>query len=108
MSRGGSTKATACVVSLLACASCALQAPKPVVPEVPQVFQNGTPGAAAVWPGEDWYRGFRSPTLDALITEAAGSNLDLEAARARLAQADARARPGGGAILPGVGGPRRP
>ena len=104
MSRGGSTMATACVVSLLACASCALQAPKPVVPAVPQVFQNGTPGTAAVWPGEDWYRGFRSPTLDTLITEAASSNLDLEAARARLAQADARARQAGAAILPSVDG----
>jgi outer membrane protein, multidrug efflux system len=104
MSRGGITVTTACAVSLLACASCALQAPKPRVPAIPEAFQNGTPDAPTAWPGEDWYRGFRSPVLDALITEAASSNLDLEAARARLAQADARARQAGAAILPTVDG----
>lgn len=104
MSRGGITMATAFAVSLLACASCALQAPKPGVPAVPEAFQNGTPDAPTAWPSEDWYRGFRSPVLDALITEAARSNLDLEAARARLAQADARARQAGAAILPTVDG----
>jgi outer membrane protein, multidrug efflux system len=104
MSWGRNPMAAACGVSLLACAGCALQAPKPVVPEVPQVFQNGTPTAPSLWPAKDWYRGFRSPALDALITEAAGSNLDLGAARARLAQADARARQAGAAILPSIDG----
>jgi NodT family efflux transporter outer membrane factor (OMF) lipoprotein len=96
--------ATACAVALLACASCALQAPKQGVPAVPEAFQNGAPNAPPAWPGEDWYRGFHSAVLDALITEAASSNLDLEAARARLAQADARARQAGAAILPTVDG----
>jgi len=104
MFRGGHKIATGCAVSLLACASCALQAPQAVRPDVPEAFQNGTPADSMAWPGEDWYRGFRSPALDTLITAAAGSNLDLAEARARLAQADARARQAGAAILPSVDG----
>src|SRR5580658_7830728 len=95
---------TACAVSVLACTGCALQAPKPVVPEVPAAFQNGPPGAPAAWPGKDWYRGFRSPALDALLTQAMSDSLDLAAARARITQADARARQAGAAILPSVDG----
>ena len=102
MFRGGNHWATACAVSLLACTSCALQAPKPVVPEVPAAFDNATPGATAAWPGKDWYRGFQSPALDGLLRTAASANLDLAAARARITQADARARQAGAAILPSV------
>jgi multidrug efflux system outer membrane protein len=95
---------TACAASVLACTGCALQAPKPVVSEVPAAFQNGPPGAPAAWPGKDWYRGFRSPALDALLTQAMSDSLDLAAARARITQADARARQAGAAILPSVDG----
>jgi NodT family efflux transporter outer membrane factor (OMF) lipoprotein len=91
-------------VSLLVCTSCALQAPKPVVPEVPPAFQQAAPGVPAAWPGKDWYRGFKSPPLDALLTTATSANLDLAAARARITQADARARQAGAAILPSLDG----
>jgi NodT family efflux transporter outer membrane factor (OMF) lipoprotein len=99
---GGNYMATACAVSLLACTGCALQAPQSAVPEVPAAFANGAPGAQADWPGKDWYRGFRSPALDALVAQASSANLDLAAARARVAQADQRARQAGAAILPSV------
>jgi outer membrane protein, multidrug efflux system len=102
MFRGGNHLAKACAVALLACTGCALQAPKPTVPEVPVAFDNGTPAGPAAWPGKDWYHGFASPELDALITQAASANLDLAGARARLIQADARARQAGAAILPSV------
>jgi multidrug efflux system outer membrane protein len=102
MFRGGNHLARACAVALLACTSCALQAPKPTVPEVPVAFDNGTPAGQAAWPGKDWYHGFASPELDALITQATSANLDLAGARARLTQADARARQAGAAILPSV------
>jgi NodT family efflux transporter outer membrane factor (OMF) lipoprotein len=101
MFRGGNHLAKACAVALLACTSCALQAPKPKLPEVPVAFANGTAGQVA-WPGRDWYHGFASPELDALISEATSTNLDLAGARARLTQADARARQAGAAILPSV------
>jgi multidrug efflux system outer membrane protein len=102
MFRGGNHLAKACAVALLACTSCALQAPKPTIPEVPGAFDNGTLAGPAAWPGKDWYRGFASPELDALITQAMSANLDLAGARARLTQADARARQAGAAILPSV------
>jgi multidrug efflux system outer membrane protein len=104
MFRGATHLVRACAVSVLACTGCALQAPKPVVPEVPAAFQNGPPGAPATRPGRDWYRGFRSPALDALLTQAMSDSLDLAAARARITQADARARQAGAAILPSVDG----
>jgi len=94
--------AAGCVVVLLAVAGCALQAPSPKSAELPAAFQNAAPAAAAVWPGKDWYRGFASAELDALITQAANTNLDLTAARARLVQADARARQAGATILPSL------
>ena len=94
--------ATACAAALLVCTGCALQAPKPPLPDVPAAFENGAPGGQAAWPSKDWYRGFKSRELDALIAQAASANLDLAAARARLTQADARARQAGAAILPSV------
>jgi multidrug efflux system outer membrane protein len=102
MFRGGNYLAKACAVALLGCTSCALQAPKPALPEVPAAFDNGTPAGQAAWPGKDWYHGFASRELDALITQATSANLDLAGARARLTQADARARQAGAAILPSV------
>ena len=101
MFRGRHYLATACTVALLACTSCALRPPEPVVPTAPGAFDNGT-GAVANWPGKDWYHGFRSAALDALVDQAANSNLDLAAATARVAQADDRARQAGAAILPSV------
>ena len=99
---GRNHMATACAVSLLACTSCALQAPRPVVPDVPAAFDSGPGAVQAAWPGKDWYRSFRSPALDLLVAQAASSNLDLAAASARVTQADERARQAGAAILPSV------
>ncbi|HTV78308.1 MAG TPA: efflux transporter outer membrane subunit [Steroidobacteraceae bacterium] len=92
----------ACAAALLAGSGCALRPPQPVAPAVPAQFANADAAANASWPGRDWYRGFDSPALDALIAEAATTNLDLAAATARVAQADQRARQAGAAILPGV------
>jgi outer membrane protein, multidrug efflux system len=50
----------------------------------------------------DWFRGFGSPELDDLIASAAQTNWDLQAADARIRQADARARAAGAALLPEV------
>jgi len=58
------------------------------------------PGGAA--PTQEWFRDFGSEELDALIASANTNSLDLQAANARLRQADARARAAGAAILPQV------
>jgi outer membrane protein TolC len=67
---------------------------------VPQAFEVGATGGK--WPAQEWYRDFGSEELNGLVDAAAHANLDIESARARVAQADARARQAGAAILPSV------
>jgi NodT family efflux transporter outer membrane factor (OMF) lipoprotein len=71
-------------------------------PKAPGAFENRADNRSAAWPSKEWYRGFGSDQLNTLIETAAGNNWDLAAARARVAQADARARAAGAAILPSV------
>jgi multidrug efflux system outer membrane protein len=68
-------------------------------PDVPAAFAsaNAQPGK---WPAEDWYHAFGSTELDSLIDAAVRANFDLQIARERVVQADARARQAGAAILP--------
>ncbi|HEX8783249.1 MAG TPA: TolC family protein, partial [Steroidobacteraceae bacterium] len=68
----------------------------------PVAFEHRPAAAGAEWPAEDWYRGFGSEELNALVDEAVRDNTDLTGARERVAQADARARQAGAAILPKV------
>jgi NodT family efflux transporter outer membrane factor (OMF) lipoprotein len=79
-----------------------LQPTKPPTVTLPTAFERALPADTANWPSKDWYHGFASPELDALIDQATSNNLDLSVARARVAQADARARQAGAAILPTV------
>lgn len=85
-------------------AGCALHEVSPKAPDLPAAFENRSTDNAQAWPSQDWYKGFGSPELQALIDQAAGSNLDLTMARARVKQADARARQARAAILPSVDG----
>ncbi len=91
-----------CVLIGCLCAGCSLQATKIPQPKLPAAFEWAPPGDPATWPSKDWYRGFGSVELDALISEAASNNLDLATAKARVAQADARARQARAGILPNV------
>jgi multidrug efflux system outer membrane protein len=84
------------------CGGCSLQATKPAEPALPAAFDGAAPNPSADWPSKDWYRGFASTELDALIAKAASNNLDIAAARARAEQADARARKAHAGILPTV------
>jgi multidrug efflux system outer membrane protein len=83
-------------------AGCALHETQPQAPVLPAAFEARSGEGGANWPSQDWYKGFGSPELQALIEEAASSNLDLTMARARVTQADARARQAGSAILPSI------
>ena len=91
-----------CVLIGCLCAGCSLQAAKPIEPALPAAFDGASAHAAVHWPSEEWYHGFASPELDGLIAAAISSNFDLTAARARIAQADARARQAHAGILPSV------
>ena len=87
--------------SLLAC-GCVTDTP-PQPPRIaPAAFEHGAASPRASWPAEDWYRGFGSDELNELVDLAVHDNTDLTVARERVAQADARARQAGAAILPKV------
>ncbi len=85
-------------------AGCSL-GPNDTRPEAasPDAFRAEAP-AGPVWPAADWWRGFHSPDLDRLIADAQGGNFDIQAAIARVAQADAQLRIAGSALLPAVTG----
>jgi NodT family efflux transporter outer membrane factor (OMF) lipoprotein len=69
--------------------------------DVPAHYLAAAPdGSGAAWPAEDWWRGFGSPQLDALIAQARAGNQDIAAAVARVVQADAQLRQAGAALLP--------
>ncbi len=52
----------------------------------------------------EWWQKFGDPTLDRLVAEAAGSNLELAAAEARLAQARAQRKAARSTFFPSIGG----
>jgi multidrug efflux system outer membrane protein len=77
--------------------------------DVPSAFENSATNQdsnvtnqASVSPTLNWYRAFSSQQLDQFVEWAQQNNLDLVEARARVTQADARARQAGAAILPSV------
>lgn len=70
--------------------------------DVPERWQWSDAGVG-VWPEPEWWRAFGSPELDRLMSGAVAGNRDLRAAVARIAQAEARAKIAGGALLPTVG-----
>jgi len=71
--------------------------------DVPESYRAASPGKPdAALPQLDWWREFRSPELTALIEEAQQVNLDIAAASARIAQADAQARIAGAPLLPSI------
>ena len=71
---------------------------------LPPAFRATAATAAAAWPSRDWWRGFGSPDLDRLIADAEANSFDIQAAAARVLQADAQIRISGAPLLPTVGG----
>jgi multidrug efflux system outer membrane protein len=69
---------------------------------LPAAWRGADPAGHAVWPAEDWWRGFGSPQLDTFISQAEAQNFDIAAAVARIREADAQARIAGAALLPSV------
>ena len=93
-----------CCASGVLASGCVAEKPLPPPPAAPALFEHATPPANAAWPSQDWYRGFGNQELDTLVDFAASHNTDLAQAGERVAQADARARQAGAAILPSVSG----
>jgi multidrug efflux system outer membrane protein len=91
------------LVFALALVGCATQKLSPPAQVLPGSFEGGHGGGALrPWPSKNWYRDFDSEELNFFVDLAESNNWDLAAARARVAQADARARQAGAAILPSV------
>lgn len=70
--------------------------------DIPAKYLAATASAQQQLPKLDWWRGFRSRELTALVEEAQTVNLDVAAATARILQADAQARIAGAALLPSL------
>ena len=89
----------AATVSLLA--GCSLGSVGDPLSGVPAEFRAAST-SAPIWPQPDWWRGFHSPELDSLITQAQAQNFDIAAAVARVQQADAQVRIAGAGLLPSL------
>lgn len=86
----------ATVFALTACAG-RIDATRPDV-AVPQTWAEAAPGSAALQ--RDWWRGFNSAELTALIDEAQAGNSDLIIAAERVTQAEITARSAGASLFP--------
>jgi NodT family efflux transporter outer membrane factor (OMF) lipoprotein len=84
-------------------AACIPSAEKPVLGiDIPAAYLAGRGKAEAALPKLDWWRGFRSRQLTALMEEAQSANFDIAVAIARILQADAQAQIAGAPLLPAV------
>lgn len=71
---------------------------------LPAAFRATAATAAEAWPSGKWWEGFRSAELNDLEERAQGGNFDLQAAAARIVQADAALRIAGAPLLPAITG----
>jgi NodT family efflux transporter outer membrane factor (OMF) lipoprotein len=72
--------------------------------DVPTAYRASPHSAHDIWPDKDWWKGFGSPDLNALIAEAKIANFDIQAAVARVKQADAQLGVTGAPLLPALTG----
>jgi multidrug efflux system outer membrane protein len=105
---GGKIRIASALTALLlgpGLSGCILGSEKPELGlEVPTGYREGghTPDAAV--PALDWWRGFRSSELTALMEAAQTNNLDIAVAIAQIIQADAQVGVSGAPLLPSVTG----
>ena len=91
------------LLAALLLAGCAVgPAYRAPVAETPAGWR-ATDSAAAIWPAAGWWRGFGSPELDTLIAEAQANSPDIQAAVARVRQAEAQLRLAGASLWPVIG-----
>jgi len=72
--------------------------------DVPAAYGAAVGPPNAALPPPDWWRGFRSKELTALIDDAQAVNLDIAIAAAQIIQADAQARIAGAPLFPSLTG----
>jgi outer membrane protein, multidrug efflux system len=95
------TRLVAALCIVTSSAGCILTQDIPVPAlDIPQAYKATKLTGRNAPPPLDWWRGFGSPELTALMEEAQSVNLDIAAAVARFREADANARIAGAALLP--------
>jgi len=94
------------LTSTLALSGCILGSERPELGlEVPEAYRAARKGDAdAAVPAVDWWRGFRSSELTALMEAAQLYNLDIAVAMAQIVQADAQVGVSGAPLLPTLTG----
>lgn len=93
---------TALAVALIVLGGCAVHEPPTVVNmPLPEAWREAPLATEAQVP-QDWWRGFGSPRLEALVKEALAGSSDLRTAAQRVRQADIALQTAGAAQLPGV------
>src|ERR1700757_2678555 len=108
--RGVKPRAAAALFALVVCpglSACILGLERPELNlDVPAAYRAGPKGAAAdtAAPAVDWWRGFRSSELTALMDAAQVYNYDIAVAIAQIIQADAQVGVSGAALLPTISG----
>ena len=109
--RGGAERrAASALFALAVCpglSGCILGTERPELNlDVPAAYRAGPKGsvADAAVPAVDWWHGFRSSELTALMDAAQVYNLDIAVAIAQVIQADAQVGVSGAALLPTVSG----
>jgi NodT family efflux transporter outer membrane factor (OMF) lipoprotein len=91
-------------VTAVALAACASMDHAPVATRQVNVAALGGTNATVDWPRDDWWRRYDDPQLDQLIADGLAANPSLDAARARVARANAEAGVARAALLPQVSG----
>ena len=85
-------------------AGCSTPVPQAMTPQlVPKRFTGPVVPDAPVWPKADWWQGFGSQDLAALVAQAQQGNRDLAAAAARVMQAEAQSTIQRSQLFPQIG-----
>ena len=98
----GSLRPAVAIAAALALAGCDLTPPDSAVP-VPGAYRAAGGGAAPA-PRPDWVAAFGSAELNALVAGALAQNFDIEAAIARINEAEAQAVVASATLFPFLGG----
>ncbi len=101
LGRAGRVLGTLCLVQTLS--GCFLDTEKPELKlDVPERYRLARGATQTAPPELDWWRGFRSAELTALIEEAQTSNFDIAVAVANILQANSAVRTAQAALLPTI------
>lgn len=100
---GRLARAALAALGLCALAGClpAVDSPQPGI-DIPTRYRASPALPDTALPQPDWWRSFRSPALDNLVTQANAANLDIAVAVAQIEQAEAQVGVAGAPLFPSL------